>query len=250
MLGARFDGHPWTQDFAIDVVDDDHPATAHLGERWQWHDEVYLFARPATRRPGAAPPGRGPGRPVGARRPGARLRLPPRLVRARTAPPAPSTARWATSPEPGRRRPTCATWPEASPGCARAPNLTPMSGSSGGSDVASLPDVMAAAVYQSPGVGHRGGAPGPTPGTGPGRRARARLRHLRVRHPPAARRLGLQAGCRRRPRMERHRSPPSATTSPDWSVGELVVGRRLAQVRHLPALPRGQALAVREPAAA
>jgi uncharacterized protein len=44
MLGARFDGHPWTQDFAIDVLDADHPATAHLGTRWQWHDEVYLFA--------------------------------------------------------------------------------------------------------------------------------------------------------------------------------------------------------------
>jgi type 1 glutamine amidotransferase len=43
MLGARFDGHPWTQDFAIDVSDPDHPATAHLGIRWDWHDEVYLF---------------------------------------------------------------------------------------------------------------------------------------------------------------------------------------------------------------
>jgi type 1 glutamine amidotransferase len=43
MLGARFDGHPWTQDFAIDVSDPDHPATAHLGDRWDWHDEVYLF---------------------------------------------------------------------------------------------------------------------------------------------------------------------------------------------------------------
>jgi uncharacterized protein len=43
MLGARFDGHPWTQDFAIDVVDRDHAATAHLPARWQWHDEVYLF---------------------------------------------------------------------------------------------------------------------------------------------------------------------------------------------------------------
>jgi type 1 glutamine amidotransferase len=43
VLGARFDGHPWTQDFTIDVVDRDHPATAHLGDRWQWHDEVYLF---------------------------------------------------------------------------------------------------------------------------------------------------------------------------------------------------------------
>jgi hypothetical protein len=43
MLGARFDGHPWTQDFAIDVVDAGHPATAHIGEQWDWHDEVYLF---------------------------------------------------------------------------------------------------------------------------------------------------------------------------------------------------------------
>ncbi len=51
MLGARFDGHPWTQDIAIEVVDGDHPATAHLGTRWQWHDEVYLFAdlRPDAR---------------------------------------------------------------------------------------------------------------------------------------------------------------------------------------------------------
>jgi type 1 glutamine amidotransferase len=43
MLGARFDGHPWTQSFAIDVLDDAHPATAHLGGRWDWTDEVYLF---------------------------------------------------------------------------------------------------------------------------------------------------------------------------------------------------------------
>jgi uncharacterized protein len=43
MLGARFDGHPWTQDFAVEVVDHDHPATAHLGGQWPWHDEVYLF---------------------------------------------------------------------------------------------------------------------------------------------------------------------------------------------------------------
>jgi hypothetical protein len=51
MLGARFDGHPWTQDFVIDVVDPDHPATAHLGTRWEWRDEVYLFAdlRPDAR---------------------------------------------------------------------------------------------------------------------------------------------------------------------------------------------------------
>ena len=43
VLGARFDGHPWTQDFAVDVVDGTHPATAHLGPQLAWHDEVYLF---------------------------------------------------------------------------------------------------------------------------------------------------------------------------------------------------------------
>ena len=51
LLGARFDGHPWTQSFEIDVVDGDHPATAHLGPTWGWHDEIYLFkeARPDAR---------------------------------------------------------------------------------------------------------------------------------------------------------------------------------------------------------
>jgi type 1 glutamine amidotransferase len=57
MLGARFDGHPWTQDFVIDVIDDTHPATAHLvadsqpqsqpqsqPSHWLWRDEIYLFA--------------------------------------------------------------------------------------------------------------------------------------------------------------------------------------------------------------
>jgi uncharacterized protein len=43
VLGARFDGHPWTQEFAIDVVDPGHLATAHLGAQWPWRDEVYLF---------------------------------------------------------------------------------------------------------------------------------------------------------------------------------------------------------------
>lgn len=43
LLGARFDGHPWTQAFEIEVVDADHPATTHLGPTWAWHDEVYLF---------------------------------------------------------------------------------------------------------------------------------------------------------------------------------------------------------------
>jgi type 1 glutamine amidotransferase len=51
MIGARFDGHPWTQDFTIEVVDTDHPSTAHLGTAWPWHDEVYLFTdlRPQAR---------------------------------------------------------------------------------------------------------------------------------------------------------------------------------------------------------
>jgi type 1 glutamine amidotransferase len=43
LTGARFDGHPWTQTFTADVLDAAHPACAHLGEAWRWHDEVYQF---------------------------------------------------------------------------------------------------------------------------------------------------------------------------------------------------------------
>jgi type 1 glutamine amidotransferase len=43
LVGARFDGHPWTQTFTADVCDVTHPACAHLGYAWQWHDEVYQF---------------------------------------------------------------------------------------------------------------------------------------------------------------------------------------------------------------
>ena len=43
LVGARFDGHPWTQEVVLDVVDADHPATAHLGGTWRWRDEVYQF---------------------------------------------------------------------------------------------------------------------------------------------------------------------------------------------------------------
>jgi type 1 glutamine amidotransferase len=43
LVGARFDGHPWTQTFEIDVCHPRHPACAHLGPRWRWHDEVYQF---------------------------------------------------------------------------------------------------------------------------------------------------------------------------------------------------------------
>jgi type 1 glutamine amidotransferase len=43
LVGARFDGHPWTQTFRADVLDPSHPACAHLGDAWEWHDEVYQF---------------------------------------------------------------------------------------------------------------------------------------------------------------------------------------------------------------
>lgn len=43
LTGARFDGHPWTQSFTLEVVDPAHPAVRHLGAEWQWHDEVYQF---------------------------------------------------------------------------------------------------------------------------------------------------------------------------------------------------------------
>jgi type 1 glutamine amidotransferase len=43
LVGARFDGHPWTQTFVADVLDPTHPACAHLGADWSWRDEVYQF---------------------------------------------------------------------------------------------------------------------------------------------------------------------------------------------------------------
>jgi type 1 glutamine amidotransferase len=43
IVGARFDGHPWTQEVDLEVIEPDHPATRHLDGRWRWHDEVYQF---------------------------------------------------------------------------------------------------------------------------------------------------------------------------------------------------------------
>ncbi len=43
LAGARFDGHPWTGEFVADVVDRDHPATAHLDATWTCTDEIYTF---------------------------------------------------------------------------------------------------------------------------------------------------------------------------------------------------------------
>jgi len=43
LVGARFNGHPWTQEVTLDVLEPEHPALAHLGRTWSWHDEVYQF---------------------------------------------------------------------------------------------------------------------------------------------------------------------------------------------------------------
>lgn len=41
LVGARFDGHPWTEWVGLDVVEPSHPALRHLGARWRWYDEIY-----------------------------------------------------------------------------------------------------------------------------------------------------------------------------------------------------------------
>lgn len=43
LVGARFDGHPWTQTVELEVCERDHPACVHLDATWRWHDEVYQF---------------------------------------------------------------------------------------------------------------------------------------------------------------------------------------------------------------
>ncbi len=43
IVGARFDGHPWTETIDLEVTVPDHPATQHLGPTWHWRDEVYQF---------------------------------------------------------------------------------------------------------------------------------------------------------------------------------------------------------------
>ena len=43
LVGARFDGHPWTQEIDLEVTGRDHPATRHLGPTWRVWDEVYQF---------------------------------------------------------------------------------------------------------------------------------------------------------------------------------------------------------------
>lgn len=41
LVGGRADGDGVAQQVTIDVIDHDHPATAHLGDRWPWYDELY-----------------------------------------------------------------------------------------------------------------------------------------------------------------------------------------------------------------
>jgi uncharacterized protein len=43
LVGARFAGHPLTQQFDIEVADRAHVATRHLPEPWHFEDEIYLF---------------------------------------------------------------------------------------------------------------------------------------------------------------------------------------------------------------
>jgi len=50
LVGARFAGHPPLQPGAVVIEDPNHPATAHLPQRWEWTDEWYDFR--ANPRPG------------------------------------------------------------------------------------------------------------------------------------------------------------------------------------------------------
>lgn len=43
LVGARFNGHPWTQDVTLQACEPAHPSLAHLDGSWPWHDEVYQF---------------------------------------------------------------------------------------------------------------------------------------------------------------------------------------------------------------
>ncbi|MCB9915246.1 MAG: ThuA domain-containing protein [Planctomycetes bacterium] len=43
MVGGIFDGHPWHEPVVLAVEDPTHPATDHLGARWELTDEIYQF---------------------------------------------------------------------------------------------------------------------------------------------------------------------------------------------------------------
>lgn len=41
--GGLFRAHPWTQEVQVNVEDRSNPATAHLGENFRLHDEIYVL---------------------------------------------------------------------------------------------------------------------------------------------------------------------------------------------------------------
>jgi uncharacterized protein len=49
LIGAYFDGHPWTQRINVIVEDQKHPATKHLGDSFVIDDEIYQFKGPFSR---------------------------------------------------------------------------------------------------------------------------------------------------------------------------------------------------------
>jgi type 1 glutamine amidotransferase len=49
LIGAYFDGHPWTQKIKVIVEDPKHAATKHLGESFYIDDEIYQFRGPFSR---------------------------------------------------------------------------------------------------------------------------------------------------------------------------------------------------------
>jgi type 1 glutamine amidotransferase len=49
MIGAYFDGHPWTKKINVIVEDPKSPATRHLGPSFQINDEIYQFRAPYDR---------------------------------------------------------------------------------------------------------------------------------------------------------------------------------------------------------
>ena len=55
LIGGAFDGHPWHQEVGVLVEDGDHPATRHLGSRFEIHDEIYQFRGDPFRSWGGAP---------------------------------------------------------------------------------------------------------------------------------------------------------------------------------------------------
>lgn len=43
LIGAQFLNHPHQQTLRLNVIDQNHPATYHLPEKWVWSDEIYAF---------------------------------------------------------------------------------------------------------------------------------------------------------------------------------------------------------------